>query len=86
MAGMIRKQVYIKPQQELLLKQRARQLGVTEAEIIRNAIEGYVRSQTGPGLDPVGWEEEKAFIRELMRKPGPVAGGRKWNREDLHEN
>jgi len=85
MIVMIRKQVYIKPQQEILLKQRAKQLGVTEAEIIRNAIEGYMRSQIGPGLDPVGWEKEKAFIKELM-KLGPVAGGRMWRREDLHEN
>lgn len=82
---MIRKQVYIQPQQELLLKQRARQLGVTEAEIIRNAIEGYMRSQIGTGLDPAGWEKEKAFIKELM-KPGPATGGRNWRREDLHEN
>ena len=35
--AMIRKQVYIKPEQQKTLKKLARQTGKTEAEIIRNA-------------------------------------------------
>jgi hypothetical protein len=37
MRRMVRKQVYIEPEQDALLKRRAAQLGVTEAELIRRA-------------------------------------------------
>ena len=37
---MIRKQVYIEPRHERMLKRRAKQRGVTEAEIIREALDG----------------------------------------------
>ena len=36
---MVRKQVYIEPRHERLLKTRAKQLGVTEAELIRRSLE-----------------------------------------------
>jgi antitoxin ParD1/3/4 len=39
MPTMIRKQVYIRPKQERLLKRLARKTGKTEAEIIRDAID-----------------------------------------------
>lgn len=29
------------------------------------------------------WEEEKRFIRSLMKK-GPLKGKRRWKREDLY--
>jgi hypothetical protein len=37
---MIRKQVYIEPRHKRMLKRRARQRGVTEGEIIREALDG----------------------------------------------
>jgi hypothetical protein len=37
---MIRKQVYIEARHERMLKRRARQRGVTESQIIREALEG----------------------------------------------
>ncbi|PXF58575.1 MAG: hypothetical protein C4B58_06140 [Deltaproteobacteria bacterium] len=39
MAQMIRKQVYIEPMQDTVLKKRSRMLGITEAEVIRRAID-----------------------------------------------
>jgi hypothetical protein len=49
---MIRKQVYIEPRQDRILKRRASQRGVTEAEIIREALDrveagGVVRQRNG---------------------------------------
>ena len=38
MTRMVRKQIYIEAEQEQLLKQRARELGVSEAELIRRGI------------------------------------------------
>ncbi len=41
MAQMIRKRVYLAPHQEVLLKGLARERGITEAEIIREAVEHF---------------------------------------------
>ena len=37
MSRMIRKQVYIEPEQEELLKRRAKELGISEAALIRQS-------------------------------------------------
>jgi len=84
MATKVRKQVYIEPYQEVLLKRLAAELGVTEAEIIRRAIDEHARTWRLPRRNLEAWEKERAFIENLMQQ-GPVAGGRTWRREDLHE-
>jgi len=83
MSKMIRKQVYIEPEQETLLKRLSREQGLTEAELIRS---GIVRlsSRSNVIKDITFWEEEKKFIRSLMKK-GPLKGKRRWKREDLYE-
>ena len=84
MARMVRKQIYIESRQDTALKQQARVLGVTEAEVIRQAID---RQKTPLRLgvrDLKAWDREKAFIAKRMAK-GPVPGGRSWKREDAYE-
>ncbi len=83
MSKMIRKQIYIEPEQEALLKRLSREQGLTEAELIRS---GIVRlsSRSNVVRDITVWEEEKKFIRSLMKK-GPLKGKRRWTREDLYE-
>ena len=83
MATKVRKQVYIEPRQELLLKRLAREQGVTEAEIIRRAIDRQTRSVFFPRLNPAAWEAELAYLRRLAAE-GAVRGERTWKREDLH--
>jgi hypothetical protein len=82
----IRKQVYIEPKQEILLKRLARARGVTEAEVIRNAIEREASSISlkENTFDLKAWDDLRVFILSLIDK-GPVSGGRKWNREDIYE-
>lgn len=92
MPDMIRKQFYIEPRQEELLKRWAREKGVTEAELVREALDLYTPwgadvspARAAGGLrDPSAWQEERLFIEEL-RKKGPVKGKRRWQREDLYE-
>lgn len=84
MTRMVRKQVYIEPGQDALLKQLARKAGVTEAEIIRQAIDRRTRTLLPPRRDLRAWEAERAFIDRLIQQ-GPVPGGRIWRREDLYE-
>jgi len=84
MATKVRKQIYIEPQQDVILKRLARERGVTEAEIIRQSIDQHTRVLRFPKRDLTAWEEERAYILHLIQQ-GTVAGGRAWRREDLHE-
>jgi len=81
---MIRKQVYIEQRQERLLKRRARELRVTEAELIRRGIDQIGRL---PSLFPnreESWRAAKLLIGERM-KLRVAQTGRTWRREDLYE-
>jgi len=81
---MVRKQVYIESRQEILLKRLAQQAGITEAEIIRQAIDQHTRTVVLTNRDLAAWQREVSFIDDLIRQ-GPVPGGRTWRREELHE-
>jgi hypothetical protein len=84
MASKVRKQIYIEPEQETLLKRLSSEAGVPEAELIRQAIDQHLQARRHPRRDLQAWEAERAFIAELIAK-GPVPGGRTWKREDLYE-
>jgi hypothetical protein len=84
MAQMIRKQVYIENVQDEYIKQRARMLGITEAEVIRRAIDRQMALLPSGIRDLAAWEREKAFIVERMAA-GPGPGGRTFQREDVYE-
>lgn len=84
MATKVRKQIYIEPRQDIVLKRLAEETGATEAEIIRQAIDRHTRLFRFPGRDMAAWEKERAFITHLIER-GPVAGRRTWQREDLYE-
>lgn len=84
MSRMVRKQIYIEPRQEQLLKRRAEELRVAEAELIRRGIDQIARAPLAlrPELDL--WEEEKAYIKQHRRLEVPQTG-RGWTREELYE-
>ncbi len=84
MTIMVRKQVYIEPHQEEVLKHLARETGISEAEFIRQAIDRHARSLRPPRRDLGAWEKERAFIDRLIQQ-GSVPGGRTWRREELYE-
>lgn len=96
MARMIRKQIYIRPEQEELLKRKARELGVSEAALLRLGIEKVLVSEPSFRPPREAWEEEIEFIRkrawehirkvaeERMRMDVPQTG-RDWTREELYE-
>ena len=81
---MIRKQVYIEQRQERLLKRRARELRVTEAELIRRGIDQIGRL---PSLFPnreESWRAAKLLIGQRMKMRVPQTG-RTRRRENLYE-
>ena|SRR6266508_2141995 len=86
MARMVRKQVYIEERQERMLKRRAKQLGVTEAELIRGSIDALQR-QPMSGLRPRRLDalgESERYIRGRRRLKVPQTG-RDWTREEIYE-
>lgn len=84
MATKIRKQIYLEPNQEVLLKRLSSVSGVSEAELIRQAIDRYITGGQPAQHDLHAWESERTYIAGLIAQ-GPVVGMRCWRREDLYE-
>ncbi len=86
MAQMVRKQIYVQKRQDTLLKKMARLLKVSEAELIREAIDRQiVQGATHPVQpDHEAWERAHKLMRALHAK-GPIPKRpRQWTREDLY--
>jgi hypothetical protein len=82
---MIRKQIYLKPEQEQALKKRAQSLGVSEAELIRESLAVVLgKADSTRDLQMEAWEEAKRFIELRMAMKVPQTG-RSWTRDELYE-
>jgi len=92
MGRMVRKQVYIEERQEQLLKHKARQLGVTEAALVRRGIDEVCgvapTRERSPDLrvDPwASWAREEEYIRSNRSFLVPQTADRGWTREELYD-
>ena len=87
MTDMVRKQVYIHKRQQALLKRLSSLRGMSESEIIRNAIDREVenRNNTHPlGNSHNALQESIAFALSLRERP--ITGEPfRWNREEIYE-
>ncbi len=84
---MIRKQVYIEERHDQILKRRARQRAVTEAEIIRQALETLEfgnRQRKTP--DPEAGRKALEYMRALSSRSRRGPRGRRWTRESLYDD
>jgi hypothetical protein len=82
---MVRKQIYIKKRQEALLKRLSLARGLSEAEIIRQAID---REITGGLTQPASsersaWPEIEAFL-EARRGATGAAQPYRWDRQEIY--
>ncbi|HKA09563.1 MAG TPA: CopG family transcriptional regulator [Candidatus Dormibacteraeota bacterium] len=79
---MVRKQVYLEEAQEARLKERARLLGTTEAELIRLALD---RALEEPG-GLVSTREFQRFLEYASTRDqlDVEASPRDWRRDDLY--
>lgn len=86
MSEMIRKQFYIHRRQQLLLRRLAQARGVSEAEIIRRAIEreaaGIARQSSSP--DRAAWAEILATV-EARKRLGDGELPYEWHRRDAYQ-
>ena len=64
---------------------RANELGVSEAELIRRAIDSLARTPARPRFDSEAWESVVASMEERARVP-TTGERRTWRREDLYED
>jgi hypothetical protein len=84
--SMVRKQIYLYRRQNMLLKRLAKQRGVSEAEVVRQALE-HETSSTIPirNGEINNWEEIRHFVDN--RKATLTNKGRAvvWNRQELYE-
>jgi hypothetical protein len=82
---MVRKQIYIHKRHDMLLKQLSQARGVSEAEIIRQAIE---RETAGAPAQPTAgdrsaWQELMTFL-EARQAAGGGHKPYRWNREEIY--
>ncbi len=86
MTHMVRKQIYIEKRQKARLKQVAKARGVSEAEIVRQAIDQQLAA-SGKSFphDPAAWQRALALMRALQAQ-GPLPKlGTRWTRDELYE-
>lgn len=86
MSEMVRKQIYIQKRQQALLRRLAQARGVSEAEIVRQAIEREAegRSPKAEPYDATAWEEILAFIASRSQEPHDNEPYH-WQREDAYD-
>lgn len=85
MSDLIRKQLYITKNQESMLKNKAKEMGLTEAEIVREAIDKAAYRVEYPRKSVEKWQEELYFINEQITKRQVDQKKRTWKREDLYD-
>ncbi len=84
MSRMVRKQVYIEPRQEASLRRRAKELGISQAELLRRGIDQMGSAPAALPRDGAAWEEAKSYIEERMTIEAPQTS-RTWTRDELYD-
>lgn len=86
MSEMIRKQIYIRKQQDESLKRISEARGLSEAEIVRQAIDREIGGAVKRSMlhDRSAWE---AILRYLEKRKAVEESGEayQWRREDAYE-
>lgn len=85
MSDLIRKQLYITRSQEKMLKIKAKEMGLTEAEIVREAIDKAAYRVEYPRNSVEKWQEELSFINERIANRQVDQKKRTWKRKDLYD-
>ena len=84
MAKKVRKQIYIERHQNATLKRLVKETGMSEAALIRRAIDRHTQSIRFIKSNVAAWEVERDFISDLIEQ-GPVSGQTNSSREELYE-
>ena len=85
MGRMVRKQVYLGSRQDDLLKEESARSGMTESEVIREALDVALdRVAERRRLESLWdeWDESADAVSEALAESGGVG---KWSREEAHD-
>ena len=83
---MVRKQIYLPSRQNLTLKRLALERGVSEAEIIRQALERESEMRATIVRDSTAaWTGIMQFVQERKRTLAEKGKPVQWNRQELYE-
>ena len=83
MARMIRKQIYLRVDQDRRLKRLAKELGTSEADLIRQSVDRAVLVGGERHPDVSAWEAVRQLIQKRRAK-GRLPGKRDWTREEIY--
>jgi hypothetical protein len=83
MESKVIRQVWIDSHLNEMIKLLARDMNLTEDEVINRALKAHLWQFCVPH-EVEAWQKIQVFINRLIEL-GPVPGGRTWKREDLYE-
>ena len=84
--SMVRKQIYLPRKQNLFVKRLAKQRGISEAEVIRQALERDEKAVKNPVRDTEGgWKQIQNFVKERQALYAGQGKPVNWNRNELYE-
>lgn len=84
MARMVRKQIVLDPEQERALAEHARARGVSQSQLIREAIDSLLVEEQARERRMRAWELTLEASERAVHA-GVGSGGQEWTREELHE-
>jgi hypothetical protein len=84
MAAMVRKQVYIEPDQERFLKRRSSELGIAEADLIRQAVDLLAQTPATHSFDPDAWADEEAALDRRARVAAKRSTAWRFRRDEMY--
>lgn len=87
--GMIRKQLYISDDHERALKIKAREAGISEAELIRGFLDRLLLDPKGSGQAPLGRAQaalDFLAATDEISASHRFAEGYRFDREELYED
>lgn len=85
MSRMVRKQIYLEAEQAERLQRRAKELGVSQADLIRRCLDQLDRVRRALPVDRKAWQDELTYIRERAGTQTALDRQRHWTREELYE-
>jgi len=84
---MVRKQIYIYKRQDEWLKRQSKFRGISEAEVIRLAIDDQVVPSAGQETheSQTDWQRAIDFMKSLKSRRDQFSEPYKWNRNEIYE-
>lgn len=83
---MVRKQIYLPRRQNLTLRRLAKERGISEAEVIRQALEREAEVNTpGVRVTTEAWAEILKFVHERWVTAAATGKPVQWNRQELYD-